>query len=423
MPVTQRKMPAMRLKSILTKSLRSATLGICLGWFATSPQASVTKQVDTEKPWRTECIGYHTIQVPGMVNYAAIAPEHMAPFNPYWELPSSSAPAWGMEVIPDPSVLDGTTWKKQLIYLSQPTTPDSLKLIMEKINQKQERERQLILEDADQWQADSRGDPKGEYAEHLREKASALRFYKPVLGMQAIADDDGKFTHFYAYLDNHRIIQALLPSQATPAQTIQGFLQHYSTREPFSIPDKPGSCLPYGFYQGGKQMAQNAIAFSVSEHPEIVINFRAGDASDGAINPRQIIINQLQSNLADAEEVLPLDGRIKPSHSVTIDGQEGLGHFALVRRKASDPASAYDKKYGLDNPYTKDHSDWVYVAAVPGLVGGKPGESFNVILKIERFGRFAPEPPDQQMTEKQFRAFAKKMVEGIHRRPGALIVH
>lgn len=409
----------MQLKSKLTTTLRNAALGMCFGWFVTSLQASPIKQGVTEQPWRTECIGYHTIQVPGMVNYAAIAPEHMVPFNPNWELPSSSAPAWGMEVIPDPSVLDGANWKKQQIYLSQSTTPDGLKLIMDKINARQEHEKQILEDEANRWI--KRDDPS--YASEVRTEAAVLRFYKPVPGMQAIADDDGKFTHFYAYLDNHRIIQALLPSQATPAQTIQGLLKHYSTREPFSIPDKPGSCLPYGFYQGGKQMAQNAISFSVSEHPEIVINFRAGDASDGAINPRQIIINQLQSNLADAEEVLPLDGRIKPSHSVTIDGQEGLGHFALVRRKASDPASAYDKKYGLDNPYTKDHSDWVYVAAVPGLVGGKPGESFNVILKIERFGRFAPEPPDQQMTEKQFRAFAKKMVEGIHRRPGAWVVH
>jgi hypothetical protein len=399
-------------------SIQGALLAFAALW-AVCAQASLVKAKQIEQPpWQTECIGYHTMQVPGMVNYAAIAPEHMMPFNPYWELPSSRAPAWGMDVIPDPSVLDKGDWDKRLIYLSKPTTPDALKAIMDKLNARQEHEKQIILEDAAQWQADKKGDPVGEYAEHLRQKAAALRFYKPVPGIQAIADDDGKRTHFYVLLDNQRIVQGLLPSQAAPAKAIEGFLQHYSTREPFSVPDKPGYCLPYAFYQNGKEMAYNSITFSVSEHPEIVINLFAGDGSDGGSPPKESIISVLRNELADVEEVLPLDGRINPSHAVTIDGQVGLEHFALVRRKASKPGS----KDALDNPYTKDRSDWVYVAATPGIAGSKPGESFNVVIRIERFGRFAPESPGKQMTEKQFRDFAKRMVEGIHRRPGAWAV-
>lgn len=388
------------------------------GWLlAVGVQASPMRQEQVDAPWRTECMGYHTIQVPGMVSYAAIPPERMVPFNPYWELPSNGAPAWGMEVVPDPSVLKAN-WDKQLLYLSKPTTPDALKLIMDKINGRQEHEKQLNLDRIAWLDRNTRMDETGDVRSGIRDEIAALRFYKPVPGMQAVADDDGKFTHFYVYLDNQRIVQALLPSQATPAKTIEGFLEHYSTREPFSIPDKPGSCLPYGFYQGGAEMAFNSITFIVSEHPEIVINFWAGNASNIANDPRELIINELRFRLADAEEVLPLDGRIRPSRAVTMDGQEGLGHFALVRRKVSKPGS----KHALDNPYTKDHSDWVYVASVPGIAGGKPGESFNVRVRIERFGRFAPEPLGQQMTEKQFRAFAKRMVEGIHRRPGAWVV-
>jgi hypothetical protein len=55
------------------------------------------------------------------------------------------------------------------------------------------------------------------------------------------------------------------------------------------------------------------------------------------------------------------------------------------------------------------------------MSGGKPGESFNIQVRIERFGRFAKEPPGKQMTEKQFREFAKRIVASIHRRPGAWV--
>ena len=142
------------------------------------------------------------------------------------------------------------------------------------------------------------------------------------------------------------------------------------------------------------------------------------DAQGGTKEPREALLRLLRGHLADADEILPLDGRIKPSHTVTIDGQEGLGHFALVRRKVSPPGA----KDPLDNTYTKDHSDWAYIAYAPGISGGKPGESFNIQVRVERFGRFAKEPVDQQMTEKQFREFAKRFVASIHRRPGAWVV-
>ena len=225
-------------------------------------------------------------------------------------------------------------------------------------------------------------------------------------------------THFYVLLGDQRIVQALRPSLASTAQTIQAFLQHYSPREPFAIPEGPGACLPHGFYRGESLPAFLGATFTLTDHPDIVINVLLSDAQDGTRAPRDVLIEMLQSDLVRATEILPLDGRIKPSHAVTIDGQEGLGHFALVRRQANKPAA----KAQLDNPYTKDHSDWAYIAYAPGISGGKPGESFNIKVRVERFGRFAKEPIDQQMTEKQFREFAKRFVASIHRRPGAWVV-
>jgi len=262
-----------------------------------------------------------------------------------------------------------------------------------------------------------RMDKTGEVRAETREEIAALRFYKPVPGLQAFADDDGKRTTFYAYLNNERIIETRRDSLASPAKTIEAFLTHYSTREPFALPVEPAVCLPYGVYRGEQAPASIDATFSLVNQPDIVINLQMWDARSGVDEPRQKLITLLRGHLAGATEVQPLDGKLKPSHTVTIDGHEGLGHFALVRRKVSKPGD----KDALDNPYTKDRSDWVYVAYVPGLFGGKPGESFNIQVKIERFGRFAEEPVGKQMTEKQFRAFAKRFVEGIHRRPGSWV--
>jgi hypothetical protein len=395
---------------------RSAVLWVGASVLVACVQAVPTHQRQADS-WRTECTGYYAMQLPGASEYGSIEPKRMSPFIGGWGFTLNNAPPWGVLLIPDPRVLSGEAEEKQSLYVSRSTTPEALKSIMDKINRTQEHEKQLILDDASAWQADRKGDPNGEYATHLREKVAALRFYKPVPGLQAIADDDGKRTTFYVYLNNGRILEARRPSLDSPAKTIEAFLQQYSTREFFVLPAGPGVCLPYGFYRGEQVPADIGTTLTLVDQPDIVINLKMWDARDGVDEPRQMLINLLSGQLAGATEVQPLDGKLKPSHTVTIDGHEGLGHFALVRRKVSKPGD----KDALDNPYTKDRSDWVYVAYVPGLSGGKPGESFNIQVKIERFGRFAKEPVGKQMTEKQFRAFAKRFVEGIHRRPGSWV--
>jgi hypothetical protein len=401
--------------SAMHKMTQSAFLLALMGALIGGVQASPTQSGATDA-WRTECVGYYSMQLPGGIEYAAIDPSRMQPFVGGWSLELNSVPPWGMLLKPDP-IFAGESEEKQALYVSRLATPDALKLIMDKINGAQEHERQLIIERADQWQADVKGDPKGEYAEHLREKAAALRFYMPVPGFQAIADDDGKRTTFYVYLKNSRIVEARRPSLESPAKTREAVLRQYGVREPFAMSTEPGVCLPYGFYHGEQSPASIGATFTLVDRPDVVINLQMFNARAGGREPRQVLIGLLNGQLADATEVLPLDGRLKPSHAVNIDGQEGMGHFALVRRKESKPGA----KNALDNPYTKDHSDWVYVAYAPGVSGGKPGESFSIQVRIERFGRFAKEPPGKQMTEKQFREFAKRIVASIHRRPGAWV--
>ncbi len=399
---------------LMKKWLRSGAIALCVGALAACVQASSRRLDALKDSWRTECVGYYTMELPGGVDYGAIAPKHMSPFVANWEFPVSLAPAWGMALAPDPGVRASDDYEKRRLYLSEKARPEDLEAIMSKINSRLEHEKQILLDEADRWVR--RKDV--EYAEQVRKNAEVIRFYKSVPGLQAIADDDGKVTHFYVLLGDQRIVQALRPSLASTAQTIQAFLQHYSPREPFAIPEGPGACLPHGFYRGESLPAFLGATFTLTDHPDILINVTLSDAQGGTKEPREALLRLLRGHLADADEILPLDGRIKPSHTVTIDGQEGLGHFALVRRKVSPPGA----KDPLDNTYTKDHSDWAYIAYAPGISGGKPGESFNIQVRVERFGRFAKEPVDQQMTEKQFREFAKRFVASIHRRPGAWVV-
>ena len=57
------------------------------------------------------------------------------------------------------------------------------------------------------------------------------------------------------------------------------------------------------------------------------------------------------------------------------------------------------------------------LAYIPGLSGGKPGDSFNLTFKVERFGRFAKRP----MSESEFRELTLRIAASIKRRSGAWV--
>ena len=241
---------------LMKKWLRSGAIALCVGALAACVQAS-SRRLDAPKDsWRTECVGYYTMELPGGVDYGAIAPKHMSPFVANWEFPVSLAPAWGMALAPDPGVRASDDYEKRRLYLSEKARPEDLEAIMSKINSRLEHEKQILLDEADRWVR--RKDV--EYAEQVRKNAEVIRFYKSVPGLQAIADDDGKVTHFYVLLGDQRIVQALRPSLASTAQTIQAFLQHYSPREPFAIPEGPGACLPHGFYRRRRRNSSSGRA-------------------------------------------------------------------------------------------------------------------------------------------------------------------
>jgi hypothetical protein len=90
---------------------------------------------------------------------------------------------------------------------------------------------------------------------------------------------------------------------------------------------------------------------------------------------------------------------------IKIDGHSGKGTFFQFQRSKENFEPAYDP-----NPR---HRDMGYLAYVPGEAGHKPGESFNLEFRVERYGRFAKRP----MTEKEFRKLTLTIAASIKRRP------
>ena len=80
----------------------------------------------------------------------------------------------------------------------------------------------------------------------------------------------------------------------------------------------------------------------------------------------------------------------------------------VVRKTVADQSRAFNN--GAEND-----EDWGYFAYIPGRSGSKPGESFNLEFKVERFGRFAK----RSMTEREFRDLVMQIAASIERRPGA----
>ena len=87
-----------------------------------------------------------------------------------------------------------------------------------------------------------------------------------------------------------------------------------------------------------------------------------------------------------------LDGTSNRYHSVTSDGRRGVGTFALITRNSKPEPEA------INNSANNDQ-DWAYLAYVSADKAATPGTSFDLVFKVERFGRFAKHP----MTEREFR--------------------
>ena len=240
---------------------------------------------------------------------------------------------------------------------------------------------------------------------------SALHLYETIPSRGAISRLGKDKLALHALVNGH-ILSTELKPQGAPAQTLDTFLSHYKPRVLGEVPSGPGVCVPFGVFTGEQQPATVGLNIRLKDQPDIVVFLLARDAAkDAPDDPRKLFDGLTPvSTFFGSKKVIPLH-RIKPLQPIKIDGNEGLGSFVRVTRTA-----VLDQSRAFNNAAENDQ-DWGYFAYIPGLVGGKPGDSFNLVFKVERFGRFAKRP----MSESEFRELTLRIAASIKRRPGAWV--
>jgi hypothetical protein len=344
---------------------------------------------------KIECLGYYTIEMPGEFEYAL-----MSNF-------SQGLGAWGSEIR---LRLNGL--EQQDVSISQPASAADLVALMDAKNAEQRREKQRFLELA-QWIDDhpvaaKDMDPDGRERQSQRQQANRVPFAQSLPGRDAVFFPGKPWG--LQFLVNGHILSTELPPQGTPAQTLDAFLSHYKPRALGEVPSGPGVCVPYGFFTAEKQPATIGLNIRLKDQPDIVVFLLARDAATHEPEDPRKLLDGLTpaSTFFGSKKVVPVHA-IRPLRPIKIDGNEGLGSFVrVIRKTVADPSRAF-------NNAAENDEDWGYFAYIPGRSGGKPGDSFNLEFKVERFGRFAKRP----LTEGQFRDLVMQIAASIKRRPGA----
>ena len=359
---------------------------------------------------RTECLGYQTIDLPGSIEYATLPP-NMSPANGGGYGFGNGVSVWKTyQLVETDGVFDASESSRS-IHVSSLTSTSDLQAHRLRLNKEIQRQKDLLLDRA-KWLDENpvyEIDPTGTDRTALRKRAAAIRFQQSYNNGNALGfvDDFGKFD--FSTLTGDHVVSASRKLEGTPEQTIANFQKLYSSRTPFEIPGKPGVCLPYGFMTGEKKPAYVAASFRLTDRPDIVVYLSDRDASsEDSIDSEKFVNEAVQRGyFYGAKLTEPLDGRVRPFHSITVDGRQGLGGMALITRSVLSGPPIHNE--------TNKNQDWGYLAYIPGDKNAPPGTSSNLIFKVERFGRFAKTP----MTESEFRDLVKTIAQSIKRRPGA----
>ena len=349
--------------------------------------------------WRTECIGYYIVELPGNIEFAVQRP----PFTRSWEPQfTDGLGVWQTRFeVASKGAIDGSNE----IEISSAAAEESLAEAMAQKNRKQQSAKDDYLRKAKLF------DDSPNVQKELLDKAGKVLFYKPINDVRTYGmygDDAVNFD----VLVNNRIVSARRKLVGTPRSTIDDFLTNYLPRAPFDLPREPGVCLPYFFMTGEVHQATTGISLRLKDRPDIVIYLHDQPVDKAQVDVDAFVNKAVQRGyFYGAKYTEPMDGNLRPFRSIKIDGREGLGGFARITRNPAQQSNIQ-----IANTANKDQ-DWGYLAYIPGDKNAPPGTSSDLIFKVERFGRFAKEP----MSEKEFRDLVKTLAAGIKRRPGAWV--
>jgi hypothetical protein len=350
--------------------------------------------------WRTECIGYQSIQVPGDIEYAAQRPPLEQDWNPKF---ADGLGVWGTSFRVG---LNSDAVRLDELSISSEMTQRDLEALASTKNKALQLAKDNLLELAE------RAKKLGVDGSSEIDEAKRVSFFQPFNKSTAFVLQSDAGIGVNALVAD-RIVKVGLTLLESPQQTLDAFLKRYHSRAPFQVPQEAGVCLPYAFITGETQPSSVGISMRLKDRPDIVIYLRDGKDLSGLEQPKSAkayLSRAVQNFFYGAILANPLDGDLRPFRSVTIDGREGLGGFAIVtRQKGSGPEA-------INNEANQDQ-DWGYLAYVPADKKAAPGMSSDLVFKVERFGRFAKQP----MSEKEFRELVKNIAGSIKRRPGAWV--
>jgi hypothetical protein len=401
----------------LCARVTGTVMALCLGAAAWAATPKIQPSPPTPVNWNAECVGYYTVGVPGDLLHATSDPQSLPLRGGDGNLGGTLGARQGLYLRSNAEDEVNTIGRDRALVISQPATMADLQARLAQLNAQLAGEKKLLLELADDIESDKSYSGESSY----RVAAAKIQFYQSASNGAAFYflsipkyPPPGFIPHKLTLvaLVGDRMVSAHRAIDGTPQQTIDNFLKNYKPRKTFEIPTEPGVCVPYGFVTGEKEPADIGMSWRLLERPDIVVYLRATDASSNSPEDPKEYLRAKGGIHAFVNSVMvkTLDGPLFPFHKVEIDGHRGLGAYTLVLRGAQDG-------YETNNPATKNE-DWGYIAYVPGIAGAKPGESFNLMFKVERFGRFAKKP----MSEKEFRTLVKRIEASIRRRPGAWVV-
>jgi hypothetical protein len=399
-----------RLAFLIASVAALLSCGVCMGATKTIAPA-----------WKTECVGYYTLQVPSELEYPLQPQPFFNNVNATFDKKFYVRDV-AFRIKTDKSTADDGI--ADHVKLMQAINNKEFEEFKAHTNKELQIKKEKLLKDANYFEPEQ---GMRKILTNESERINLHQTYNNGTAFAAIIQQEKSLSNgseptytpaltFYAQV-NQMTISATRKLVGTPQQTLDNFLSHFRPRAAFEVPTTPGVCLPYAFMSGEVEPADTGTAMRLKDRPDILIYLKDVQDYSKAYIPNapvpdaKTFVNiRAKRSFNHGDDVDPLDKLFKSPSNVTVDGRTGAGAFVKITRKPVAGADA------VNNEAT-NNQDWGYLAYIPADKKAPAGTSSDMIFRVERFGRFAKQP----MTEKEFRQLVKNLASGIQRRPGAFV--
>jgi len=328
--------------------------------------------------WKTECVGYFQISLPGEVEVGVVR--------------TNPDPSKGNHNLQN----KGNQFFADSIYFGSSIRTSSIR---------KERSFSRIKDEAEKGTEESKEDSGNDstmkmleyYADHSSIFLSFISNHA-VTG-EAFLYKTGRIYYFRTSMTELPVAEA--EAKVKYAQT--HFLQNFRPRALYEVPQEKGFCMPYGFVKDGTPQSRSmGTIMRLKDHPDIRILFRDQSASfmksySGEENPT------VEKELRAFWERPDWDGvnyqalGFRKFPSVQMGGYKGQSTFVEITRRtrSSKDQCSWDDKYFSKAekkeagclPQTKDYGYIAYVKGDPDAKEDTP----NLLLYVMQDSQNAPD--------------------------------